>query len=401
VTGGVPTEMASGRLPPRVLGRAGNPGPGPTLVVVAGLHGNEPAGVDASARVLQALEGRKGAFLGDVHFLIGNRSALAEGARFLERDLNRMWTEEGVEALRNGSGQPGVAALHPEHGEQRELLEELERILEDRRGPVYVLDLHTTSGRRGIFTTVGDTLANRALALALPVPLVLGLEEQVEGTLQDYLSQRGAVTLLFESGQHDDPEAVDRAEAAIWILLGATGVLPAADLPELAPARARLREDGRHLPRSLEIRYRHPVAPSDGFRMDPGWVNFSRVRKGQPVAKDHLGEIVAPESGRILMPLYQLQGDDGYFLVREFRPFWLRFSRMLRRAGLDRAVHLFPGIRKHPSRPEALAVNRRVARWYALQFLHLLGFRRHYEDEGQLIVLRRVEAHPSRPAPPR
>lgn len=397
---GTGIRTRTGRVPPRVLGRLGTSGRGPSLVVVGGLHGNEPAGVEASVRVLEALDGREGAFLGSIHFLVGNRHALAEGSRFLDRDLNRMWTAEGVASLRDGSGPGPVEALHPEDGEQRELLAEIDAIFGERSGPVYVLDLHTTSGERGVFTSVGDTLENRALALALPVPLVLGLEEQVEGTLQDYLGRRGAVSLLFESGQHSEPSAVDRAEAAVWIVLAATGILPREAVPELPSSMEVLREEGRRLPRSLELRHRHPVTPADGFRMDPGWRNFDSVERGEALGSDRSGPVTASESGRVLMPLYQAQGEDGFFLVREFRPFWLRLSGMLRRAGADRFVHWLPGIREHPARDDALLVDQRIARWYALEVLHLLGFRRYHEEDGRLVVLRRVPPvlDPGRPA---
>jgi hypothetical protein len=38
--------------------------------------------------------------------------------------------------------------------------------------------------------------------------------------------------------------------------------------------------------------------------------------------------------------------------------------------------------------PDAVVVNRRVARWGAQQFFHLLGFRKH-EDAGPRLVMRR------------
>lgn len=397
---GTEVKPTSQAIPPRILGQAGGKGKGPsapTLVVISGIHGNEPAGVEASRRVLEALEDRVDRVRGCAIFLTGNRKALAERVRFLDRDLNRAWTEPQVSALRRSlpSSQPKDPPAF-EDEEQRELLATLDTILEQSAGPVYVLDLHTTSGPGGIFTSVADTLENRTLALSVPVPLVLGLEEMVEGTLQDYLGSRGTVALLFESGQHLEPEAVDRAEAGIWILLAATGLLAESDLPELAPARARLSLDGRHLPRSLELRYRHPVGREDRFRMEPGWVNFTPVRRGEAVAEDRSGPVSSPSAGRILMPLYQPQGEDGFFVVREFRPVWLHLSRILRHAGVDRVAHWFPGIRQDPTRADALVVDRRIARWYALQLLHLLGFRRHREEGDHLVVLRRPRIPQSR-----
>lgn len=393
-------ELTAGLRVPRILGEMGGADDGPlapTLVVVAGLHGNEPAGVVAAQKVLAALAGRKDRIRGRFVVLSGNRKALAERVRFMDRDLNRAWTPEQVAALRvppencEAEGAPQRKVSH-EDEEQRELLDALDSVLDTSRGPVHVLDLHTTSGPGGIFTTVGDTLENRALALVLPVPLVLGLEEMVDGTLQDYLMSRGVVAVTFESGQHLEPKAVDRAEAAIWLLLVATGLFPEGALPEHVPARKLLVQAGHHLPRSLEIRYRHAVHSDQAFQMKPGWINFQRVRRAQVVAEDRHGVIRAPSTGRVLMPLYQPQGEDGFFLVREFHPFWLNLSRVLRRARLDRAVHWFPGIRKDPERSGALIVNRRVARWYALQLLHLMGFRRHRTEDEEFVVLRRPRA---------
>jgi succinylglutamate desuccinylase len=124
--------------------------------------------------------------------------------------------------------------------------------------------------------------------------------------------------------------------------------------------------------------------------MRPGYRNFQRVAKGEIVATDRRGPVRTREAGRILMPLYQVKGNDGFFLVREFRPFWLRLSARLRAVGVDRFVHWLPGVRRHPDQPDALIVDRRVARWYALQILHLLGFRREVEVGRTLVVQRRA-----------
>lgn len=369
----------------RILGRFGPEGAVPTLVVVSGLHGNEPAGVLASRRVAEVLASGAVQLRGRVVLVAGNLPALRSGVRYVDRDLNRAWTPSQIAALA-GAGEGGSV----EDREQRELMEVLDGLIRESGGRVSLLDLHTTSGPGAAFSTVADTLANRALALSLPVPVVLGLEELVEGTLHDYMGRRGVTTVAFECGQHQEAAAVDRGEAAIWLMLHATGVAAARDIPRLGAAR-RLLEDVRDgLPRAVEMRYRHPIAPGDEFRMRNGFRNFQPIRKGELLARDRDGDVAAPESARILMPLYQEKGSDGFFVVREFRPFWLQVSGVLRRAGADRAVHLLPGIRRHPSQPDTLVVNRRVARWYALQILHLLGFRREVEAGDTLVVQRRA-----------
>ena len=35
------------------------------------------------------------------------------------------------------------------------------------------------------------------------------------------------------------------------------------------------------------------------------------------VGDDRYGEVAVPKSGRLLMPLYQEQGEDGFFVVRD------------------------------------------------------------------------------------
>ena len=73
------------------------------------------------------------------------------------------------------------------------------------------------------------------------------------------------------------------------------------------------------IPRFLEIVSRHAVTPRDGFTMLPGFGNFETVRSGQLVATDRSGGIRVRRAARLFMPLYQDQGNDGFFLVRPVR----------------------------------------------------------------------------------
>jgi len=369
----------------RVLGRIRGPERGPTLLCVGGLHGNEPAGVRALERVLAKLEPRIRRVSGEFVALAGNRAALAVGHRFMDRDLNRAWTPERIWRICNRGAVRGEA----EDREQVELLDAIEEVVETARGAVYVLDLHTTSGFGGSFSTFGDTLPNRDFAAHIPVPMVLGLEELVEGTLLGFLASHGLVTVAFESGQHDEPMAVDRAEAGIWLAIAAAGLLPPGQIPEAAEARKLLAGESDGLPRALEMRYRHAVEGGDGFEMAAGYENFQVVGEGRVVGRDARGDVQVGESGRILMPLYQEQGEDGFFLIREFQPVWLWVSTVLRKLRVGRFAHWLPGVRRDPWLPDTLLVNTQVARWYALQVLHLLGFKKQEETPEELVMRRR------------
>jgi succinylglutamate desuccinylase len=53
--------------------------------------------------------------------------------------------------------------------------------------------------------------------------------------------------------------------------------------------------------------------------MLPGFRSFQRIEAGEILATDGKGEVRSPETGLLLLPLYQPQGEDGFFLVREPR----------------------------------------------------------------------------------
>lgn len=383
--GAVPEPVARLARGPRVLGDLRGRVDGPTLIAVGGLHGNEPAGALALQRLVRRLEAAPpDGLCGRLVALVGNRQALAQGCRFLRYDLNRFWTSERVERLRRSTD-----PLEAEAEELRDLDSAIEKILAARAGrPVYFLDLHTTSGAGAAFANLDDTLPNRAFALEFPVTLVVGIEEELGGTLASHLCDRGVITVGFESGQHREEAAVDRAEAAGWIALEAAGLLARGSRPEVAAARQLLAAHRGSRPHVVEVLHRHAISPGDEFRMLPGFHNFQPVRAGQVLACDHHGEIVAQHNGLLVMPLYQDQGEDGFFLVRQIHPMWLRLSRSVRRLSLDRYLHLLPGVHPNPALEDSYTIDRRYARWFALEIFHLLGYRRHGEA-GRFVVMAR------------
>lgn len=371
---------------PRVLGTYGGQSTGPLVICIGGIHGNEPAGVVAAHRVLDWLTAHQPSFRGELLALAGNRAALLRNARYLAHDLNRVWSLERIAAFRAGTWQEPTA---PEDEEQRELLTAIDEALTRRRGPVIFLDLHTTSAVGIPFTVIADTLLNRQLARSLPAPVILGLEEHLDATTLNYMNDCGYIAVGFEGGQNEAPTSVDHHELALWTTLITAGCIRRADVPHVRALHENLSQQTKLVPPILEIRYRHAVQPEDQFVMEPGFENFQKIEQGQLLARDRRGEIRATESGYILMPLYQSQGTDGFFLVRAVRPMWLTMSAWMRQRKLEKFLPWLPGIHLHPERAETFIVNPTIARWFVMKFFHLLGFRRQREEEGQLVVSRR------------
>lgn len=366
-----------------LIGRFEGDPSGPTLIVVGSIHGNEPSGARALRRVAERLREIESKLRGRVFLIEGNVRALREGVRFIDSDLNRHWTRENLAAIDSNDVSPSS-----EDHELKELLSVFTEILNSARNEVFALDLHSTSAHGLPFATVGDTLRNRRFAQQFPVTILLGIEEQLEGTMLEYLNNRGVVTFGFEGGQHGQTETAENHEALIWLALVNSGVAAEEDTPELDKHRLDLaKASGRA--RIVEILFRQPVKQDDGFVMDPGYENFGPVAKGQTLARDRLGPITSPRKGLILMPLYQSKGEDGFFIGREVAPFWLWLSKIMRNTGFPTLIRVFPGVWRHPDDPERLVVDTRVARFFPLQIFHLLGFRRRAWEGNRLVVSRR------------
>lgn len=306
---------------------------GPLLLCVGGLHGNEPAGVRALEELVSQVESRRHVMAGDFVAVAGNLQALDAGRRYLSYDLNRAWTRSRIEAARGrvSSGERVCC----EDREVIRLLALLDQVAAGRRGPVHVLDLHSTSGAGGPFSTATDSPRHRHFVMSIPVPTIQQLNQHLEGTLTCHLDRLGYTTAVFESGQHEEPEAEARAASAVWLAIRAAGLLADPDAPEARRGYRTLERESRRLPRILEMKYRHPILDGDGYVTRPGFRNFQPVRAGDVIGDDRYGTVISPKSGRILMPLYQELGEDGFFVVRDILAARARAQRRARMAGVS------------------------------------------------------------------
>jgi succinylglutamate desuccinylase len=298
----------------REIGRIVSESPGATLIAVAGIHGNEHAGLHAARRVLDRLGRGDVAFAGEMVALAGNVGALGARRRFLDHDLNRVWSAAQVAAVEAHGGTDATAA---EDREQRELLATVRAAIARARGCVVLVDLHSTSAAGVPFVACGTGAAQRAFIADLPLPIIVGLEEKVDGALSAYWNAHGCTAFTVEGGQHDDPATIDNLAAVLLLVLEAAGMVGKDALPEASAGRGLL--DGRRgdLPRMMEVVSRFAITPDQGFTMMPGFRNLDFARRSQLLARDKNGEIRANSDGLVILPLYQGQGNDGFFWGRE------------------------------------------------------------------------------------
>ncbi len=308
---------------------------GPLLLVFGAIHGNEPAGPEAIRTVFRLLENEKLGnpdfrFSGKMTGLIGNLQAFSGKKRFLNKDLNRAWTIEKVAEVLAAEEQN----LTGERREIRQLLDAIRHeITAEQPAEIVLLDLHTTSAGGGIFIIPGDDDDSLRLAESLNAPVVKGLLAGISGTILQFFSKENLETYggwrpqsgnptaphlelkscAFEAGQHEDEDSVSRSVAAIVHCLRAIGCIETGALKN--PHEAILQGFSEKLPGLTQLLYVHKIVGGDDFAMRPGFQNFQKISKGEHLADDKNGEIAALSDGHILMPLYQKQGSDGFFVV--------------------------------------------------------------------------------------
>ena len=351
----------------RILGKIKGPTAGATIVFFGGIHGNETSGVFA---LKDALEGINPAFVnGTIYGISGNLNALKKHQRYIDSDLNRLWTKEYIKVIKNKS------TLNADETELIELFDILNDILKNNTPPFYFIDLHTTSSKTLPFITINDALINRKFSKQFPVPIVLGIEEYLNGPLLSYINQLGYVSLGFESGQHDDTSAITNSIAFIYLALVYSGVLEEEAVINFSNFYEQLKTEANNNSSVFEVVYLHKIEQNETFNMINGFKSFEKIKKGTKLAISNKTEIKAPYKGSIFMPLYQQKGEEGFFIIKPINPFILKLSAILRRVRIDNLLVLLPGISWFNKKEGVLQVDLRVAKFYAKSFFHLLGYR--------------------------
>lgn len=295
--------------------------PGPRVIILAAVHGNETCGTHAIEHVVREIDAGKIAIrAGTVTFVpVTNPLAFSRRERAGDRNLNRN--------------------LFP-----KEPPADFEDRIANRLCPLLarhdvLLDLHSTRGRTEPFALVGPrdnggplepfkhSGRERALAKRLGVRRFVhgwletyarGVERRLRegragatngdprygvGTTE-YMRSVGGYAITLECGQHDDPAAVDVAYRAIRNTLAHLGIVD-----EPAPAEVTQYE---------ALRIREVVDRADAAdRFAREWASFDALAKGDVVAHRASGEaLAAPADGRILFPdVGAKPGNEWYYLA--------------------------------------------------------------------------------------
>tara|TARA_R110000868_G_scaffold259361_5_gene517277 strand:- start:38956 stop:39906 length:951 start_codon:yes stop_codon:yes gene_type:complete len=286
---------------------------GPTIIAVAGIHGNEATGINAIKRIINLIAPFKDTMRGRFLGLKGNIPALSVGMRYVDEDMNRLWVTSILDKIRRTKSRE-LSSI--DRVEVKKLLQILDPIvLSDEE--VFYIDLHTFSGFGGLFAITSNDERHTKLLSTLGIPRIFGIQNTLQGTSMEYVEEAGQFGFAFEAGTHGSKEAEENAFAGLLVLLESLGVISKKDIKGFDKHQSYLMNQVSGFPEKVDFQYKHIIEDGDEFVMNPGFKNFDPIKKGDWLATDKNGNIVALSDGYLLMPLYQEQGNDGFFIVRE------------------------------------------------------------------------------------
>ena len=293
---------------PRIIGEYSSGSEGPLLFVTGGIHGNEPSGIEALEKVFKELNKTKPEIKGTILGVSGNKNALNENKRYIHEDLNRTWTKKNV--------QEEIKDTH-EKKEMHQIIELLKQYPERNFTKRYFLDCHTTSSPSLPYVSVQEVNDNDEWAHKFPTYIIRGFSDIITGDIDHYLSRIGMTGFVFEAGQHTDETSVENHEGAIWLALQEGCDLDLSRISTYPECVNRFAEKNAPPQKTFEITYRHGLKENDVFEMKPGYENFQKIEKGEFLAKQNGEKVISKWDARIFMPLYQAQGNDGFFVIEE------------------------------------------------------------------------------------
>lgn len=266
-----------------------SPGPGPRVLLLGGVHGDEKPGVLALERLAAEFQsGRLSLARGQLTVVPrANREAVERGLHFVDVNLNRIVRPQPAPANHEQGLAGELAALIAAHDA--------------------VLDLHGTSAPTVPFVFLDDeSVPVRGWAEALGADFLLtGWPALYAGsdalTTTGFAQSLGKPALTLEAGRNDDPlaaefafDAARRAIAHFGLIVGA----PRRPKPRALRLTAVVR-------REREGKFARP------------WKNFDPVIEGEVLARYADGvELTACEDGVVVMPFEgAATGEEWFYLA--------------------------------------------------------------------------------------
>ncbi len=303
--------------------------PGPRLLVLGAVHGNETCGTQAITQLLHDIDnGALALERGTLTFVpVTNPLAYQLKQRTGDRNLNRNMAPSAIaqdfedrianllcplldahdvlldlHSFHTGGAPFVMIGPQNNHG----TLEPFSKAVEEMQlalhtGPHRIVEGWLDTYARGVQrrAAAGVAQASRAQTLVTNPNYGVGTTE--------YMRSRGGYGVTLECGQHDDPAAVGVARRAILQTLGLLGMISLA--PEAVPPE-------REILRLIDVTDREHA--DDQFSRE--WRSFDAVKSGDVIGVRHGGApVTAPADGFVVFPNPRAETGQEWFYFAQRR----------------------------------------------------------------------------------
>ena len=256
--------------------------PGPTSMVIVGVHGDERCGVDALQAMLPTLQ----ISAGRVFFAYGNPRAIEKNVRFTETNLNRMFKDSELLPDNERSSYEFARAQF------------LKKYLDKAEA---LLDVHasfTPKSRKFIICEKNGFEVTKALPFDT---IVTGFDTTQPGGTDYYMNAKGKIGICVECGFLGDPSSTAIAKESILRFLEARGHISPRDLPHDPQAQIRI--------------YEMYLTKTNSFTLVKAFEDFEEIKEGEIIGLDGTEEVRAPKDSLIFFARDRTTLGDEAFLL--------------------------------------------------------------------------------------
>lgn len=259
--------------------------PGPTIAILAGVHGDERAGILAFKNLLKTCKPTRGS----IFFILGNLRAVQKNVRFTESNLNRCFI-------------PNIIGDSYEQKRAREIMPILDAC-------DALLDLHGFKDTAGDPVSICDEPSVKVARKLLPPIVSTGWGDAEPGGSDTYMHMQGKIGITVECGPIADSASNGRlvAEVAVHQFLKYFGMI---DTPIPFSTKKK---------KHVQVHYA-VKRTSENFTLREGMHNFQELSRGEVYGQQDGQDFVAEAGDVIIFPRpHQLIGHEAFIIGKVIR----------------------------------------------------------------------------------
>ena len=259
--------------------------PGPTSMILVGVHGNEICGISAIKKILPTLKIDSG----KLFIAYGNPKAIRKNVRYTESNLNRMFKPNSTYSKK--------VKYNYEFNRAQFLKKYLNK-------SDVLLDIHASFTPKSKKFVICE---NNAYQIAKYLPfdtIVSGFDYVQPGGTDYYMNRIGKIGICIECGYLKDKNAESVAFKSIYSFLSIVG---------------NINDMNKIYKKSCINIYNQYLAITDDLRLSKKFRDFEKIKTNQVIGIDGKNKIVALKKSIILFATDTKKIGDESFLLGEYK----------------------------------------------------------------------------------